>query len=599
MRGALQADRQGLRRASRTVALVLAATSLCDATAQAQNLVQNPGFETGTGCSMIVPECTGAAFWTFTGAAIVNEEPSVAHSGNNSLELATGSGVATNNGTGPGTASQTVTLTRPGVYAFSFWEFVSTAAGTFNLTATVGSATAFNSNVSNTSYVQQSANVTLPAAPTTIEFSGAWVSGSTSSSLAIDDVSLVLLTATPLSSFLPPGAPINAVNVAAAIDGFSGTPPASFLNLYNFSGAQLVNALEQLDGENVTGAERGAFDLMNEFLGLLLDPFVDGRGGFSAGGQPLGFAPDQQASLPPDIALAYAGVLKAPPPPQTFAQRWTAWGAGFGGSATANGDPAIGSNSVTTSTYGYAAGMDYHYSPDTVFGFSLAGGGTNWNLADALGTGRSDAFLAGVYGVTHNGPWYLGGALAFANNWFTTNRTALGDTLTAGFQGQSYGGRLEGGYRFAMPFDHGLAGGTPYAAIQVQDFQMPAFSETDVTGSGLGLSFNAMRGTDTRSELGARFDDPTLWNGRPLILRAQVAWAHDWVSNPALNASFESLPGTGFTVNGAPIPHNSALTSAGAQLFFTPNWSFLAKFDGQFASGYQLYAGSGTLRYAW
>jgi hypothetical protein len=58
---------------------------------------------------------------------------------------------------------------------------------------------------------------------------------------------------------------------------------------------------------------------------------------------------------------------------------------------------------VTTSTYGYAAGMDYHYSPDTVFGFSLAGGGTNWNLAQGLGTGRSDAFLAGVYGVTHEG----------------------------------------------------------------------------------------------------------------------------------------------------------------------------------------------------
>ena len=47
----------------------------------------------------------------------------------------------------------------------------------------------------------------------------------------------------------------------------------------------------------------------------------------------------------------------------------------------------------------------------------------------------------------------------------------------------------------------------------------------------------------------------------PLILRGRVAWAHDWVSNPALNASFESLPGTSFTVFGAPIPHDSALTS--------------------------------------
>jgi hypothetical protein len=390
----------------------------------------------------------------------------------------------------------------------------------------------------------------------------------------------------------------NQQNVANTINAYfnnGGTLPAAFFPLFSRGGS----ALTQVDGEDATGAERGAFDLMNEFLGLMLDPFVGGRGGAGGGtGGALGFAPDQQGSLPPDIALAYAGLLKAPQAP-TFQQRWSTWASGFGGSATTNGDPAVGSNNVTTSTYGYAAGMDYHYSPGTVFGFSLAGGGTNWNLANALGTGRSDALLAGVYGVTHNGPWYLGGALAFANNWFTTNRSALSDQITANFQGQSYSARLEGGYRFAVPSAHNAAGITPYAALQVQNFQTPAYSETDLTGGGLGLSFNAMNGTDTRSELGSRFDDLTALDNLPLVLRAKLAWAHDWVSNPALDASFQSLPGTAFTVNGAPIPHDSALTSAGAQLFFTPNWSFLAKFDGEFAAGYQLYAGTGTLRYTW
>jgi uncharacterized protein with beta-barrel porin domain len=108
-----------------------------------------------------------------------------------------------------------------------------------------------------------------------------------------------------------------------------------------------------------------------------------------------------------------------------------------------------------------------------------------------------------------------------------------------------------------------------------------------------------MNGTDSRSELGGRVDDLTALSNMPLILRAKLARAHDWVSNPSLNASFESLPGTSFTVNGAPIPHDSALTSAGAQLFFAPNWSLTAKFDGEFAGGYALYAGTGTLRYTW
>ena len=52
-------------------------------------------------------------------------------------------------------------------------------------------------------------------------------------------------------------------------------------------------------------------------------------------------------------------------------------------------------------------------------------------------------------------------------------------------------------------------------------------------------------------------------------------------------------------VNGAPIPQNSALTSVGAELYITPRWTFLAKFDGEFANGSQTYAGSGTLRYSW
>jgi outer membrane autotransporter protein len=336
---------------------------------------------------------------------------------------------------------------------------------------------------------------------------------------------------------------------------------------------------------------------MNEFLAVMLDPFVDGRlgGSVSSGSQAIGFAPDQQASLPPDIALAYASILKAPPKP-TFDQRWTAWGASYGGSSTTNGNAAAGTNNLTAQTFGFAGGMDYHLSPDTIVGFALGGGGTNWGLANGLGTGRSDAFQAGVYGVTRWGPAYLAGALAFANHWFTTNRSALGDALTANFSGQSYGARLEAGYRYVPLPTFGV---TPYAALQAQDFHTPAYSETDQTGGGLGLAFASMNATDVRTELGARFDSPTVVAGMPLLLRSRVAWAHDFVSDPSLGAVFQALPGSNFIVNGAPIPHDSALTSAGAELFLTARWTLLAKFDGEFAGGSQTYAGSGTLRYTW
>jgi outer membrane autotransporter protein len=328
----------------------------------------------------------------------------------------------------------------------------------------------------------------------------------------------------------------------------------------------------------------------------MLDPFVDGRGGGFGGGSAIGFAPEQAASLPPDVALAYASILNKAAPKPAFDQRWTAWGTAYGGSNSANGNATIGSSNVTAQTFGFAAGMDYHVTPNTIFGFALAGGGTNWGLANALGGGRSDALQAGVYGITYAGPAYLAGALAFTNHWFTTTRSALGDQLTANFDGQSYGGRLEGGYRFGVLPTLGV---TPYAALQAQDFRTPAYSEADATGGGFGLSYAAMNATDVRSEIGSRFDAPTLVAGLPLILRAGAAWAHDFVSNPALGATFQSLPGGSFTVNGAAIAHDSALTSAGAELFLTPRWTLLAKFDGEFANSSQTYAGSGTLRYTW
>ena len=404
-----------------------------------------------------------------------------------------------------------------------------------------------------------------------------------------------------LSAQLGSGSALNTnqQNAANGINNFfngGGALPAGFANLFGLTGTSLASALTQLDGEDATGAEHGAIDLTNEFLSLMLDPFVFGRGGPASGGGALGFVPDQETSLPPDVALAYAGVLKSPPKPQSFEQRWTVWGASYGGSGTFDGNVAAGSTNVTASTYGFAAGADYHAAPDAVVGFALAGAGTNWGLEQGLGTGRSDAFQGGVYGTEHFGPAYLGAALAFTNNWFTTNRMALGDQLTANFQGQSFGGRVEGGYRYPLAPAMGV---TPYAAIQAQSFHTPGFSETDLTGGGFGLTYNAQNASDTRSELGARFDDLTAWSTMPIQLRARVAWAHDWVSNPALDAVFQALPGSTFVVNGAPVPHNSALTTVGAELHLSRQWTLIGKFDGEFAASAQTYAGSGTLRCQW
>ncbi|MFZ1924106.1 MAG: autotransporter domain-containing protein [Xanthobacteraceae bacterium] len=402
-----------------------------------------------------------------------------------------------------------------------------------------------------------------------------------------------------LGSSITPLPPLNAnqqsvVNALNAYFDRGGALPPNFVPIFALTGAPLANALTQLDGEAATGAERGAFELMTDFMGLMLDPFANGRG--DAGGAPSspvsGFAPDEQDA----IALPFDITPELKPWKPNFDQRWTAWGSAYGGSNTANGDPVVGSTDVTASAYGFAAGMDYHFTPDTLFGFALGGGGTNWGLSQSLGSGRSDAFQAGVYGITKQGPAYLATALAFSGYSMSTDRVALGDQLDAKFNAQSYGARMETGYRIAaLP----AVGVTPYAAAQAQAFYTPSYSETDLTGGGFGLTYDTMTATDIRTELGARFDNLQIVNGMPVVLRARLAWAHDWVSNPSINAVFETLPGANFTVNGAPIAQNSALASAAAEWHLTANWTAMAKFDSEIAAGSQTYAGTGTLRYSW
>jgi autotransporter-associated beta strand protein len=393
----------------------------------------------------------------------------------------------------------------------------------------------------------------------------------------------------------------NQQNVAGAINAFfngGGDLTPAFASLFRLTGANLGNALTQLSGEAATGAQQAAFMMTNQFLTLMLDPFVDGRRGIAGSGPALGFAPERD-ELPRDIALAYSSLLKASAATApSFEQRWSVWAAGYGGGNRTSGDPVVvGSHDLTARAGGLAAGIDDHFSGDAVVGIALAGGATNWALAQGLGGGNSDAFQAGVYAAARSGPAYVAAALAFADHWMSTDRfAAFGDHLAASFNAQSIGARLESGYRFAMP----AAGIAPHAALQAQGFHTPTYSESDLTAGGFGLSYDARTAHDIRSELGLRFDHVALVDPTALLtLRARLAWAHDWVSDPALAAVFQALPGANFIVNGATPAKNSALASAGAELRLAGGVAFIGRFDGEFAAHARTFSGTGTVRWTW
>jgi outer membrane autotransporter protein len=415
------------------------------------------------------------------------------------------------------------------------------------------------------------------------------------------DLAFIAMLSGLLSPMLPAGAAINPTNVAAGVDralAGGGTLPVGFNGLFLLTPAQLADALNQLSGENNTQAQQGSFQLTNSFLSLLTDPFATNRGVGSA----MGFAPERVSEVPTGLASAYAKYTKAPPL-VSYAPRWDVWGAAFGGSNTTSGDATVvGSHDTTSRVGGAAAGADYRISPDALVGFSLAGGATSWSLAGGFGSGRSDVFLAGVYGAKQFGAAYVSGAFSYSNYWMSTDRTvtvAGFDQLHADFNAQNFGGRLEGGYHLPPRF----AGvqWTPYAAIQVQGFQTPTYGESATVGSPqFALTYNGRTATAVRGELGGRTDKTiAIDNGSQLGLFGKVAWAHDEISDPTLNVSFIGLPTASFAVNGATPAHDLALVTGGAEWRLASGVSLLAKFDGEFANRSQTYSGTGRLRYTW
>jgi uncharacterized protein with beta-barrel porin domain len=216
------------------------------------------------------------------------------------------------------------------------------------------------------------------------------------------------------------------------------------------------NGLTQTAGEPGANVPQAGFAAMGQFINAMMDG-AGGSGG--QGGGASGFADEGANAYAPKRKLsraqadAYAAVTPRDRAALPFASRWNVWATGYGGNATINGDAATGSHSTSTRVYGTAVGADYRATPDTRFGFAAGGAGTNFTVDSALGGGRADVFQLGAYARHTMGAAYLAGAIAYAWQDITTDRTLTvsgTDKLRANFKANALSARLEGGWRYGM-----------------------------------------------------------------------------------------------------------------------------------------------------
>lgn len=523
--------------------------------------------------------------------------------GNTSINGGTLAPGASGNAFAPLAIQGSLTFTAASTYLI---QVSPASAGLTNVAGASGTATLGGATVSAVfapgSYVNRQYTILTAAAGVNGTFNPTVVSNNSNLQTTLAyDANNVFLNIT--LSFVPPGGNLNGnqQSVANALTGYfnaNGGIPGVYSGL-------TPAGLTQASGELGTGAQQTTFNAMSQFIGLLTDPFQDrgrmdastGAPAFTEESRMLGYANDRRPAAERE---AYAMFTKAPLA-QRFEPRWSVWGAGFGGSQRTDGNANAGSNTTTSSLYATAVGADYLFSPHTIAGFALAGGGTNFSI-NGLGSGRSDLFQAGAYLRHVEGPAYISAALAYGWQDITTDRTvtiAGLDRLRAEFKANAYSGRIEGGYRFIAPWLNGV-GITPYAAGQFTTFDLPGYAESVVAGgAAFALAYGARSVTDTRSELGLRTDKSLAMPDGILTLRGRLAWAHDFNPDRSIAATFQALPGASFVVSGARQAGDSALTTAAVDWHWLGGWSAAATFEGEFSNVTRSYAGKGVVRYAW
>ncbi|HTV71703.1 MAG TPA: autotransporter domain-containing protein [Rhizobiaceae bacterium] len=369
----------------------------------------------------------------------------------------------------------------------------------------------------------------------------------------------------------------------------TGSLPAEFAALDE-------DTLNFVTGELSTGAITAGILAADKFLDMISDPSNGANA--ASGGEPIAFAdqPDATASSSEIFAKSLANSSKhsADAIESAFASRWKVWGGAYGGASEIEGEPVvIGSADVDARVFGIAGGIEHVFGNGAI-GLALGGGSSSFELAGGLGSGNAGTFNAGVYVNQSFDNLYMVGALAYGFHAVDTSRTVFGNALTADFNAHTFSGRAEIGYRLDIP----IATIAPYAAFQAINYQMPAYSES---GPGVfPLDYAASSTTATRIELGARIEHPiALSNGAVMKLTGRAAWAINGGTERRAVASFPSLAGQPFIVDGAAPARHAALIDAGAEFDFGNNLAAAVTFQSEFSSNVTSYGAKAKFSYRW
>jgi uncharacterized protein YhjY with autotransporter beta-barrel domain len=553
--------------------------------AYAQNLIVNPGFETGN--------LTGYTFAGNTNATFVANAAFVGGAGPH-----TGAYYLVGGESGQlDTISQTVGTVALRVYQLSY--FLASDGMTPNRFRVQVNGTTITDqlNIPAQGYMQQVFTVTATTNATNLQFGLQDNPGY----LSLDDLAFISTGATAIGTI--PNLTANQQAVANDIDRNSVTGAA---NVQTFITALLGLPLGAIPGalDQLTPLDFGRFTSVTAFNNASFETeamdnylasqrstngnFIAGGGGIDASGLTL-----NDPSYDPNLAMVHSRLMAWNPAPFSGAisdvsnpllggvdmkdmkdnKEMKSTASGYdspwnffvrGNVILAQGFSQTDISHFDDNTESVVLGTDYRITPNFLVGLTAGYGHTDVTLDDNGSSATVDSYSPGLYASYANKGWYADLVGDYVHNAYTQSRVIgfLGQTANSAPEGNEGVANLDGGYDFhagALTFG-------PLAGVQYTHLTVDGYSET---GSVADLSVNDQEDDSLRSRLGGRISFTFSDCGIKLTPHLDASWQHEFMDGSrGITSQFEGAGLGSFTVRTENPSRDFALADVGLDAQF-------------------------------
>jgi len=280
----------------------------------------------------------------------------------------------------------------------------------------------------------------------------------------------------------------------------------------------------------------------------------------------------------------------------------TLWGGFYG--VWDNAKDTIAGPGYRASNTGIVGGIDTAVDRSTTLGLAFnysINGTVRFNpFGKPLGNhGNYDGFQIGAYGrYDSDDNIYVQGLVSYGNY---DNRTTRHIFLPPPFGNGTAFGKFNSDV-FAI-YGEGGVNLTPGDEVNVIPFLSFGYTHgssgayTEFGAPGANLAVSDASSTNLSSQLGLKFNMTDMMGDEALTPTLKVAWRHNFDDNIwTVNAAFDGLAGSGFSVNGRNLSKDSVVVGAGLGYAFNGDVTAMLDYEGDFSSDRSMNSVMGRLK---